>query len=113
MPFLHNVAQCIATGPAQLVITCSALKRSYRDLLRAAGPRVLFVLPVLSREQLQGRLQQRRAHFMPASLLDSQLAALEMPQADEPAILVDAAEPTPRQVDATLAALAAARFHGG
>jgi gluconokinase len=110
LPFLNNVAQQIATGPAQLVITCSALKRSYRELLRAAGPQVMFVHPVLAREPLRERLQQRSDHFMPASLLDSQLAALEPPTADEPVIAIDAAEPTQRQVDATLAALGAVRF---
>ena len=110
VPFLRNVAQRIATGPAQLVITCSALKRSYREQLAKAGPRVMFVHPGPSPELLRQRLRQRSDHFMPALLLDSQLATLEPPGADEPVVAVDGDEPTQRQVEATLAALGAAGF---
>ena len=66
-----------------LVVTCSALKRSYRDLLRAAAPDVQFVYLKGSRELVAERVKSRRGHFMPASLLDSQLAALEEPASDE------------------------------
>ncbi len=103
--FLDNVAHRIATRTGSLVISCSALKRAYRDRLRRADPKLLFVLPVLSRELLQRRLQQRRHHFMPAALLDSQLADLEPPQADERVIQIDGGAPTQAQLAAVLAAL--------
>ena len=69
------------------VITCSALKRRYRDVLRAPG--VEFVHLTGSTELIGERVRARVDHFMPASLLDSQLAALEPPEPDEAAISVD------------------------
>ena len=105
MPFLDNVAHAIATRRTNLVISCSALKRSYRDVLRRADPQLLFVLPGLSREQLQGRLQGRSRHFMPPALLDSQLADLEPPQADERILRIDGSTAPDQQVAVTLAAL--------
>ena len=70
------------------VITCSALKRRYRDMLRR--PEVVFVYLEVSRAELARRVQARAGHFMPASLLDSQLEALEPPGADEQALRIDA-----------------------
>jgi gluconokinase len=70
------------------VITCSALKRRYRDQLRRPG--VLFVHIDVPRAELRRRLARRRGHFMPASLLDSQLATLEPPTADEDALTIRA-----------------------
>jgi gluconokinase len=69
------------------IITCSALKRSYRDVLRE--PHVVFVHLHGTREQLVRRLASRQGHFMPVSLLDSQLADLEPPGADEQAVEID------------------------
>ena len=66
-----------------LVLTCSALKRSYRDVLRAAAPELRFVFLTGLRALIADRLAVRRGHFMPASLLDSQLATLEEPASDE------------------------------
>jgi gluconokinase len=67
-----------------LVVSCSALKRSYRDLLRSAGdPDVRFVYLKGTRALLAERMAQRRGHFMPASLLESQLGTLEEPTPDE------------------------------
>jgi gluconokinase len=73
-------------------ITCSALKRAYRDVLR--DEHVVFVHFSGTREQLATRLAARPGHFMPASLLDSQLADLEPPGDDEQAITIDIG-PTP------------------
>jgi gluconokinase len=88
-PFLENVAQAIVEARATgVVVSCSALKRRYRDLIRARAGAVTFILPVLDAETLLSRLSGRRDHFMPPALLDSQLAALEPPQPDEDAILV-------------------------
>lgn len=70
------------------VIACSALKRQYRDRLRDAVAEVLFVHPSLDRAELVARMTARNAHFMPASLLDSQLAALEPLHPDEPGVTV-------------------------
>lgn len=73
-----------------LVVACSALKRRYRDLLRSAGDQaVRFVYLKGNRTLLAERITQRRGHYMPAALLDSQLAALEEPAPDEDAWVCD------------------------
>jgi gluconokinase len=106
-PFLENVAQALAeTRPHGIVVSCSALKRSYRDQIRAADPHALFVLPLLTRAQLQERLKGRAGHFMPAALLDSQLATLEPPSVDELSIQVPGDEAVDAQVRRTLAMMA-------
>jgi gluconokinase len=87
VPWLAAVASWIDAeleADRRGVITCSALKRRYRDELRRPG--VLFVLLDVPRAELERRLQRRRGHFMPASLLDSQLATLEPPATDEDAL---------------------------
>jgi len=105
-PFLEHVAGVIAArGCAGIVVSCSALKRSYRDLIRAQAGKVTFVLPEVPREVLFSRLARRRNHFMPASLLDSQLATLERPEPSEQAISLDGTATTDAQVAQVLAAL--------
>ncbi|WP_327098009.1 gluconokinase [Nocardia vinacea] len=74
------------------VVSCSALKRDYRDRLRAAAPETFFVHLSASRAELARRMETRRGHFMPATLLDSQLAALQPLATDEFGITVDATE---------------------
>jgi gluconokinase len=104
-PFLDNVAGASADSQAPgVVVSCSALKRNYRDRIRMGNPRVLFVLPVLSKASLQARLSHRVGHFMPATLLDSQLATLEVPQPDELSIQIQGEAPTEEQVRQTIAA---------
>lgn len=71
------------------LITCSALKRRYRDELR--GDDVVFVYLAGTHDQIARRLAARHGHYMPASLLDSQLDTLEPPEPDENAIRVDVA----------------------
>jgi gluconokinase len=71
------------------LITCSALKRSYRDVINRRGSGVVFVFLAGSRETIAARLAARHGHFMPSSLLDSQFADLEEPTSDEPEIRVD------------------------
>ncbi|HKC26408.1 MAG TPA: gluconokinase [Jatrophihabitans sp.] len=68
------------------IITCSALKRKYRDMLR--DPHVVFVYLAGPRDLVAARLAARQGHYMPESLLDSQLADLEPPEPDEQAITV-------------------------
>jgi gluconokinase len=71
------------------VVSCSALKRAYRDRLRDADPDVRFVLVDPGREELRRRLAARQGHFMPPSLLDSQIATLERPTPDERVLVLD------------------------
>ena len=79
------------------VVTCSALKRSYRDLLRDGHPSVFFVHVHGSAALLHERVENRHGHYMPPSLLDSQLETLEPLGTDEPGITV-AADGTPSVV---------------
>jgi carbohydrate kinase (thermoresistant glucokinase family) len=89
-PWLLAVGEVIARGP--VVMACSALKRAYRDTLRAAAPTLVLVFLDGSPELLAARMSHRPGHFMPAALLDSQLATLERPEADEHALVADVAE---------------------
>lgn len=81
------MAERMADGTAA-VVACSALRRTYRDRLRRAGPGVCFVYLRVPRAELAARMRSR-AHFMPVSLLDSQLATLEPPADDEQACVLD------------------------
>jgi carbohydrate kinase (thermoresistant glucokinase family) len=65
------------------VLTCSALKRSYRDVLRSAAREVQFIFLKGSRSLIAKRIAMRQGHFMPSSLIESQLATLEEPASDE------------------------------
>ena len=77
-PWLATVGQAMAAASATgIVVACSALKRSYRDAIRAAAPHTLVVHLDGSRDVLVARLAGRENHFMPPALLDSQLEALE------------------------------------
>ena len=76
-----------------VILACSALKRAYRDRLRAAAPRLQLVFLDGDRELLASRMAARPGHFMPTSLLDSQLATLERPEPDEHALTADIARP--------------------
>ena len=78
---------------AGLVVACSALKRSYRDVLRQAAPALRVVFLRGGRELIAARMARRKQHFMPASLLESQLATLEEPAADEDAWVCDISLP--------------------
>jgi gluconokinase len=90
-----------------LVVSCSALKRIYRDLLRSVGAAdIRFVYLAGSRELLAERMAIRRGHFMPPSLLESQLAILEEPSPDERAWVYDIRE-TPDVIVADLVRRAA------
>ena len=93
LPWLEAVAAWIGEREAERVssiITCSALRRSYRDLLRRGHVSVWFVQLVAPVEVLEARIHARRGHYMPASMLDSQLATLEPLERGEPGWAVDA-----------------------
>ena len=83
-PWLRLVGEALAAGDAGLVVACSALRRSYRDAIRAACPATVFVELVVPAHDLGERVRDRASHFMPAALLASQLEALE-PLADDEA----------------------------
>jgi carbohydrate kinase, thermoresistant glucokinase family len=86
------------------IVTCSALKRAYRDRLRQGHPSVWFAHLVAPSNVISDRLEQRRHHYMPASLLSSQLEVLEPLAPDEPGSAVPA-DGTPKEtVDELLAA---------
>ena len=107
-PWLALVGQAVAAPEQGAIASCSSLKRVYRDLLRReAGDDLIFVYLHGSRELLLSRMQHRPGHFMPASLLDSQLATLEQPGADENVIPVDCAEPLEDAVNRVSAIIAA------
>lgn len=85
------------------VVACSALRRAYRDVLAGGRPAVRIVYLRGSRAVIAGRLAGRRDHFMPAALLDSQLAALEPPDPEERAVVVGIEAP-PEAITAQIAA---------
>jgi gluconokinase len=87
------------------VIACSALKRRYRGRIIGNRAEVRLIYLSGSRDVIGGRLAARRGHFMPASLLDSQFAALEPPNADENAIIADIDRPVAAIVDAIVTGL--------
>jgi carbohydrate kinase (thermoresistant glucokinase family) len=92
LPWLHRIAQKIdewRSAGQSGVLTCSALKRNYRDIVIGDRPGVRLVYLKGSRELIRRRVEERKGHFMPASLLDSQFTTLEEPGPDEHPITVD------------------------
>lgn len=83
-----RLAQIAAEGDSA-VAACSALKRIYRDRLRRHCPRIVFVHLAIDKETARARISSRKGHFMPASLVDSQFAALQPLEADEAGITLD------------------------
>lgn len=96
-PWLDAVGAVLAEGAR--VVACSALRRAYRDRLRAAAPDLVLVYLGVPRDVLAERMAERPGHFMPLSLLDSQLATLEPPGPGEDALTVDATAPVTELVD--------------
>ena len=91
-PWLESVAAATASAPRGIVVACSALRRLYRERIARVAPDIVFVHAHASRELLQARISHRLDHFMPAVLLDSQLATLEPLGSDERGFVVDASE---------------------
>lgn len=105
-PWLDIIARWLADrGARGGVVSCSALKRSYRDRLRVAAPEVFFAHLDARYEELVRRLESRRGHFMPLALLDSQLATLEPLDTDEWGITLDATRAPADLVRKTVAEL--------
>jgi gluconokinase len=97
VPWLDAIAMVLQQK--DVVVACSALKRSYRDRLRNGRTELYFIHLSGSREILQQRLILRRHEFMPPALLDSQLSTLEIPGADECALTLDIDAPVEDIVD--------------
>ncbi|TBX75237.1 gluconokinase [Rhizobium laguerreae] len=93
MPWLDRIGEDIKASLEKsegIIVSCSALKRLYRDRLRAAaGGNLFFVYLEGSRALLMKRMAERKGHFMPVSLLDSQLATLEVPTGEQGVVTVD------------------------
>jgi len=107
-PWLRTLAEWIGEqerAGASCIVTCSALKRRYRDLLRDGHPSVWFAYVSAAPELIRERIERRSGHYMPSSLLDSQLATLEPLQSDEPGMTVSGVDPAEVVVDELLAAL--------
>ena len=109
IPWLQRIADRIdewrSRGQAG-VVTCSALKRTYRDIIIGSRPDVGLVYLKGSRELIGQRMAARKGHFMPAALLDNQFATLQEPGADERAIVVDVGGTPAEIVDEILRRLA-------
>ena len=107
-PWLDTVGRAMAdvlAGNGSVVVSCSALKKAYRDRLRSsAGGKLAFVFLKGSRELLMSRMAAREGHFMPVSLLDSQLATLEDPSCEAGVVTVD--------IDASIDAIVASALGG-
>ena len=99
IPWLQNLHGELATRLSQsksVVLACSALKESYRTMLQEGSPQIRFVYLHVDKETLVQRLQQRKGHFFPKELLDSQLATLEVPH---DAVVVEENRPLDEVVD--------------
>jgi gluconokinase len=106
LPWLRRIAEVVGAHEAagtSLILTCSALKRSYRELLREGHPSVWFAHVDVPREVLAQRLAARQGHYMPPSLLDSQLATLQPLGDDEPGDVIAGNGPLDQTVSDLLA----------
>lgn len=97
LPWLDRIGEAVAAAAASgrgAVVSCSALKLAYRDRLRVAtGPHLRFAMLDLRREVLETRMGERKGHYMPPSLLDSQLRTLERPKGEADVLVVDGEAP--------------------
>lgn len=105
-PWLDRVADALVAATGPIIIGCSALKRVYRDRIRAiAGEDVIFIHLSGARDLIEKRMATRDGHFMPVSLLDSQFAALQPPARDERHVSVDITGSPDKVVARIIAAL--------
>jgi gluconokinase len=108
IPWLDRIGEQLKHWAAEGrsgVMTCSALKRAYRDRIRSGRPDVRFVYLKGSQALIKGRVAVRHHEYMPATLLSSQFDALEEPTPDEPVVTVDAGGSPETEVAAVIAAL--------
>jgi len=117
-PWLRGIASQIqslhrAQPGKDVVVACSALKQSYRDILRTDLPEAKFVFLTAPRDLIAARMTTRADHFMPLTLLDSQLSDLEPPTAAEDHLIIDASPNQNRIVEDVLAQLSSAAPNAG
>lgn len=101
-PWLAHLGTLLADASAGAVLTCSALKRRYRDQLRAAAPALAIVFIDITPAQAHARVAARADHLFPPGLVDSQFEALESPLGEAGVLRVEAMQPLTEQFDAIL-----------
>jgi gluconokinase len=99
-PWLDRIGTLLAHHRGDLVVSCSSLKRKYRDRIRAQEPGVRFVYLEIDVQTAAQRVEARADHLFPRSLVTSQFAALESPLGEEGVFTVSALLPTEGQVEA-------------
>lgn len=105
-PWLESIRNWIDGEPGDLVLTCSALREVYRDVLRSAGThRVRFLHLDGAAAVVRDRISARTGHYMPPSLLDSQFDTLEPLRADEDGVRIDVSGSVTEVLDAAMRAL--------
>ncbi len=109
VPWLEAIAAWLHANRSGAVVSCSALRRRYRDILRSRAGEVAFLHLDGDPGVIGDRVTHRAGHFMPPALLGSQLDTLERLQPDERGVSVDLALPVDQQVDAAVERLAALR----
>ena len=100
-PWLRACGDALA-HEASAVLTCSSLKRIYRDILRERAGVIIFIHPYAAKAVIAERLSARQGHFMPTSLLNSQFDTLELPDIDERCITLDATKTLDKLVNDAL-----------
>ena len=98
-PWLAAIGRMMAAAPGDIVVSCSALKRKYRDLLRQHVPGLLFVYLEIDVHTAAQRVGGRAGHLFPTSLVASQFATLESPDGEPDVLTVSALLQTQAQVD--------------
>jgi len=101
-PWLDRLGALAAASTGHVVITCSALRRRYRERLRAAEPALEIVYIDIAPEEARARVAARPAHWFPASLVDSQFATLEPPVGESATLWIDASWSIEMQCEAVL-----------
>jgi gluconokinase len=101
-PWLAKLGSLLALAPDHAVLTCSALKRSYRDRLRNAAPSLKIVYLEIDRTESMARVAARPTHLFPASLVDNQFQVLEPPVGEPGVLRTDATQPVDAQCEAVL-----------
>jgi len=113
-PWLEAIGAWISRKESRgesAVVTCSALRRVYRDLLREGRPHVRFLHVTAESDVIRDRMEHRPGHYMPPSLLPSQLATLEPLGADEPGVTISNEGSAAQVLDRALAALGHRKEH--
>lgn len=112
-PWLDRIGQALSDADPPVVVACSALKKAYRARIRAVADDTVFLHLTGPREVIEQRMQAREGHFMPLSLLDSQLATLEPLDDDEAGLALDISLSPSEIVAVTLARLEAGHDTAG